>query len=72
MGGTDVFRRKILDVIFSFHKEAGQDKPWLGATPPAPVPSTSTTTPSTPTSREKPSIDDQRVAVVEPDDADLL
>lgn len=85
VGGTDVIRLKILDVIFNFNKENGQDKAWLGPPPnPAAVltsttttttaaTTTATTTPSTPTSREKPSLDDQRVAVVEPDDAlDLL
>ena len=86
VGGTDVIRRKILDVIFNFNKENGHDKAWLGPPPPpaailtsttttttAATTTTTTTTPSTPTSREKPSLDDQRVAVVEPDDAlDLL
>ena len=73
VGGTDELRRKILGIFYSFNKEVGQDKPWLGPPPPTLTSTTTTTTPSTLTSREKPSIDDQRVAVVEPDEAlDLL
>ena len=62
MGGTDDIRRKILHVLYNYNKEAGPERPWFG-----PVPA------SAPPSREKPSNDDQRVAVVEPDEAsDLL
>jgi len=66
VGGTDDLRRKILHLFHRCYKEFGTKKSWL-APPPLPAPSTP------PPSRDRGLIDDQRVAVVEPEEAlDLL
>jgi len=62
VGGTDDLRRKILQLFHRCYKEFGAKKSWL--TPPAST---------TPPSRGRGLHDDQRVAVVEPEEAfDLL
>ena len=59
MGGTDGIRQKILTLIYSFNKEVEDGiKTWLAPPPPLP-----------PRKKQKSSHDDQRVAVVEPDEA---